>query len=442
MSVEDFGITNSLQILSSILIIVITLALDRSLVRLYYDYSSEKDRRDYLGTVFISLVSFGLIGTSICLVSKTLLNKLFPSIPFYPYFTYTILYTFILLVINYAQMIAQVKQNSKQFMFISLSTVIVAATCNLAYVVYYNEGALGFVKGTFWSGVLIIPIALLYIHKSINYKFNLEKLKTSLIFSLPVLPSLLSSWILNLSDRVIITKYFSLSDVGIYSLGYKLASLILFISAAFFMAYNPIFFDIANKVELTIEEKKNKLYKINSGVTLVIGIIGLCILSGSDIILKLFFKKEYLVSYHYISIFALSFIISQIGAFYNLMVYQNKKTQHVAIVIVLTAGLNILLNTILIPNFGVYFAAITNLICSAVNFTCMYFLAKKNFFIKTDWKILILIIAVYFIVYIENIFLLDQNLLFSILVKLGTVAVILLILKKTIINVIKTLKNK
>ncbi len=441
MSVDDFGVTNSMQTLSGILIIIITLAIDRSLGRLYYDYADEKDRRDFLGTIFISLISIGIVATIICFISKDQLNKLFPNIPFYPYFTFSILYTFLLLIINYSQMIAQVKQNSKQFMFISLTLVVITASCNILLVVNYKEGAMGYVKGMMLSAAIIIPLVLYYIHKSINYTFNFYKLKLALIFSLPVLPSLLSSWILNLSDRIFINKYFTQTDVGIYSLGYRLASLIMFISAALFMAYNPVFFEIANREEISIEEKKEKLYKINSGIVLTVGILGLSILSGADILLKLFFRKEYITSYHYISIFALSFIISQIGALFNQMIYQNKKTQHVAIVIIICAVINIGLNYLLIP-IGVYFAAINSLLCNILIFIFMYFLARKNFFIKTDWKIIGVILISYACIYFENMFLLPKDLIVSIPIKLLTILLMLFIFKNPILNVIKTIKNK
>ena len=441
MSIDDFGVTNSMQTLSGILIIIITLALDRSLGRLYYDYSDEKERRDFLGTIFISLMGIGIVATIVCFLAKDLLNQLFPTIPFYPYFTFSIFYTFLLLIINFSQMIAQVKQNSKQFMFISLTLVVITASINILLVVNYKEGALGYVKGMMFSAAIIIPLVLYYIHKSINYTFNASKLKLALIFSLPVLPSLLSSWVLNLSDRVFINNYFSQTDVGIYSLGYRLASLIMFISAALFMAYNPMFFEIANREGVSTAEKKEKLYKINSGIVLTVGIVGLSILSGSDILLKLFFRKEYITSYHYISIFALSFIISQIGALFNQMIYQNKKTQHVAIVIIICAAINIGLNYLLIP-IGVYFAAINSLICNILIFVSMYFLARKNFFIKTDWKIIGIILVSYVCIYLENMLLLPKDLLISIPIKLITILLMLYIFKNPILDVIKTMKNK
>lgn len=47
LTVSDFGITNSMQIISSVLVIVSSLALERSLFRVYYDYHTEKEQRDF-----------------------------------------------------------------------------------------------------------------------------------------------------------------------------------------------------------------------------------------------------------------------------------------------------------------------------------------------------------------------------------------------------------
>lgn len=442
MSIDDFGVTNSMQTLSGILIIIISLALDRSIGRIYYDYTNDKDRKDFLGTIFLAILTVGIIGTLSCLFAKNYLNQLFPDIPFYPYFTYTIIYTFCLLIINFAQMIAQVKQNSTQFMFVSLLLMVLTAFINLVFITKFEQGALGYVKGMLIGAITMIPLILIYINKNINYTFKLVKFKAAIMFSLPVLPSILSAWVLNLSDRVFINHYYSQADVGIYSLGYRLASLIIFIAGAFYMAYNPVFFEIANRPELSSNAKKEKLYSINSGVILVIGILGICLLLGSDIILKLFFKSEYLTSYHYISIFALSFIIAQIGTLFNLMTYQNKKTQLVALVIIISAALNITLNYFLIPLYGVYFAAVNNLISTVVNFILMYFLARKNFYIKTDWKMIFIILIFYIFVYFENTFLLKKDLIISIPIKVLTGVFMLLIFKKSILTVIKTIKGK
>ena len=44
LSVSDYGIVNSMQILSSLLIIFYTLSFERSLVRVYHDYNEDEKK--------------------------------------------------------------------------------------------------------------------------------------------------------------------------------------------------------------------------------------------------------------------------------------------------------------------------------------------------------------------------------------------------------------
>lgn len=432
LTVSDFGITNSMQIISSVLVIVLSLALERSLFRVYYDYNTEKEQKDFLGTIFLSILGAGCLGLLLCFLASRYLNLLFSSIPFHPYYTLAIFYSFVLSIINFTQTVAQVKQNARQFIFISITTLLVTIGANLILILHLHEGALGYLKGVLYGGLCVIPFAFYYIHTSINYTFNSTKLKSALLFSLPILPSLIAGWVLNLSDRVFIDKYYTLADVAIYSLGYRIASLVIFISSAIFMSYNPLFFNIANRKELSVEEQKSRIYKINSAIIILIGIVGLGILLCSDAALKLFFPKDYMASYAYISVLILSFIIAQVTGLFNLMIYQNKKTKPVAVITICCAVLNMALNYFLIPRYGVFCAVLSNLICNSVNFLLIYLLAKKNYFISLDWLVVAKILLCYTAVYFINRSVIDKNIISLMLVKVVSFGVIMMIFRKSI----------
>lgn len=432
LTVSDFGITNSMQIISSVLVIVSSLALERSLFRVYYDYHTEKEKRDFLGTIFISIIGSGCAGLLLCFLASRYLNMLFSSIPFHPYYTLTIFYSFVLSIINFTQTVAQVRQNARQFIFISITTLLVTVAANLIFILKFHEGALGYLRGVLYGGLCVIPFALYYIHSSINYTFSMVKLKSALLFSLPILPSLIAAWVLNLSDRVFIDRFYTLADVALYSLGYRIASLVIFMSSAIFMSYNPLFYNIANRKDLSVEEQKSRIYKINSAIIILIGIIGLGILLCSDAALKLFFPKNYMASYAYISVLVLSFIISQVTGLFNLMVYQNKRTKPVAIITICCAILNISLNYFLIPRYGVFCAVLSNLICNVVNFLLIYLLAKKNYFISIDWVVVMKILLCYIAVYLINQAVIDEKLLTLIIIKVIAFAAIMIIFRKSI----------
>lgn len=55
--------------------VFLTLCLERSVYRLFYDYKDTKDKRDFLGTIIISLATNSLIVTILIFIFKDLVSK-------------------------------------------------------------------------------------------------------------------------------------------------------------------------------------------------------------------------------------------------------------------------------------------------------------------------------------------------------------------------------
>lgn len=442
ISVEEFGIVSSMQTLSAILVIIISLALERSVFRIYYDYQTEDEKKQFLGTIFIGLLIIGITSVIVLFAFKKYLNQLFPLVPFSPYYSYTILYAFLLSIINFSQIILQVKQNAKGFIFISLLLFFVTAFINLYLIIYKHEGAAGIIIGTLLGAIIVTLLTLYNIAEAINLTFQKAKFKEAIKFSLPMLPTLLSSWVLNVSDRVFIAHYYTQTDVGIYSLAYRISSLILLAANALFMAYNPIFYQIANDGNLSDKEKDIKIYRYNKIVTVAIGFLGILLLLASDIGVKLFFKREFYSAYSFIPIFVLAFMINQVAGLINLMLYQAKKTWQVTCAVFVSALLNVVLNYFFIPRCGVYFAVISTILCNMCSFLILLYFAKRGYYVKLDWLSLFGILFFSLFAIAENYFLTNVDIIVAILVKLATAGLLFFLFKNFIYQLLTLIKRK
>ena len=245
---DDYGIVSSMLVLSSILIIVFSLAIDRSVFRLYFDHKTEQDKRNYLGTITISLLFISIIILLLLFVFKGVISQIYTSIEFYPFFVFAIVSAFFSIFSIIPKIYFQINEKAEKFIALSLLEFFLITVFVLWFVVVKQEGAVGMLKGGMIASIIISPLFLYISYKTVNFSFQIQVLKESLSFSLPLLPALLSAWILNLSDRIFIENYFTLYDVGIYSLGYKLAGVILAFSGAFNTAYSPVFYKLANSV--------------------------------------------------------------------------------------------------------------------------------------------------------------------------------------------------
>ncbi|MBC6110550.1 lipopolysaccharide biosynthesis protein [Pedobacter fastidiosus] len=390
LTVADFGIVSSMQIFSSILVVFFTFAFERSLVRVYHDYGDDK-KKEFVGSIFVAIILISAFVLSFCFLFHNQLNLIFTSIKFYPFFSYTIFYTFFLAIVGYCQTLFQVKQKVKSFLIVTLLLFFVTTFLNIFFIYHLKQGAFGYVKGLLYGGIVVFPVCLFLIRDEIKISLNRSMLMSAVVFSFPMFISLIASWLLNLSDRVFIDHYFSQTDVGIYSLGYKIASIVTMGGMAVSMAYNPIFYQIVNTNEDSVA--KTQITKYQNSLIIVFSILTLLVIMWCDVIVKLFFPYAYLQSINVISGLCIGFLISQIAAFFNLMAYQKKKTVQVTIVTVTCAVFNIALNYFFMQHYGYYTAVFSTIASNALNLLLLFLLVKRSYYIPLNWFVVIFFVA-------------------------------------------------
>ena len=79
------------------------------------------------------------------------------------------------------------------------------------------------------------------IRNDVRVSFSKTIAKRSLFIALPILPHMLSHWVLNLMDRIILQAYLPLSDVGVYQLGYQVGGAFQIIIIAIDNYWAPFF---------------------------------------------------------------------------------------------------------------------------------------------------------------------------------------------------------
>ena len=415
LSPTAYGIVNSLQVLTGLLAVFFTLAVDRAVYRLYFDHKTEKSKKDYLGTITISLFFISTIILILIFLFKNPIGQIYKSIQFYPYYLYAILTAFFAVYSIIPKIYFQLNGKAGMFIMLSIGQFLLNTGFTIWYVIEKNQGAEGMLKAGMIANICITPLVAYISYKTINFSFKIDLLKDSLGFSIPMIPALLTSWILNISDRIFIERYFTLADVGVYSLGYKIAGLVSLFTAAFNQAFAPVFYKLANS-EDQINAKK-QLYKYSNTYILVILLISFFIAFFSKEVILLMFNIKFQEAYKIIPIITLAFLISQISGLFNLMIYQKKKVILLTFVGLISAGVNILLNFILIPVFGSYGAAYSTLISFFVMFLVSWKFATGCYYIPFDWKKLFIVFFPFLICVIVFQYIVSVNLYVSLLVK-------------------------
>ena len=400
LSPTQYGIIESMVVFSTILTVIFSFATERSMFRIYYDYKDEKERKKFVGntTILITISATFFLGL-IFLLHKPI-SKIYSEIPFNPYFLYAILTAYATTFAYIPQTLFQVKEKAFAFFIISIIVFLLEILLTIHFVIIIKEEALGLLKAKLIANVLMLPLYLYIIKRESSFQIDRAIIKNIFLFSLPMMPILLTSWVMNMSNRIFIENYFTLQEVGIFSMASKLSSVVTILLGALFTAYNPMFYRLAsNEDQLMAKNKIQKLNQLLVGAILMVSFV--VVLFSKEVVFIL--NSRYQEAVLYIPILVLANAVNYLAGIYSLMIYQNKKSGIIMYIYIIGAIFSIIFNYILVPQFGAFGASWVNVIASLMILLLSIHYAKKNYYIPLQYTYILLGIAISVIIlYINN----------------------------------------
>lgn len=429
MSVQEYGIVNSVLSVGSIVSMFYTLGLDGALMRFYYEYEEEK-REIFISTLWIFLFIY-TIGITLILLAlgSNFSSIIFKSIPFKPFVRLMILNCFFYTFTALPLIIFRAREEAMKFGFFSVVSSVINVLFIVYFVIFLKQGAEGNLKAYTITNLIFSIIYLIMIKKGIKLRFSCHMLKEALKYGIPLIPHLIGSWVINASDRMFLERYRTLTEVGLYSLGYQFGLVLEYVLGGINKAYVPFFFKTAN-------ENKNapKIFEdIIKYYSIFILSLGLSIaMFSKELIMLLASNKNYLEAYKIIPFIT---VVSILNGYYYMSVnsiFYVRKTKTLAVTTAVAAIINAALNIILVPKYGMQGAVFTTIISYAYMCVCVYHKGQKCYVIKWHWKDIIKNITICLFIYICSTVSISNKIIFSIMFKLMlyTVYIILLFLLK------------
>ena len=235
-------------------------------------------------------------------------------------------------------------------------------------------------------GVEFIFILLLF--TSITKKIGLKKpntahIKKYLSFGVPQIPSAALLWIMDSSDRYLITGFLGLSQTGIYSASYGIGTLM-------YLFYFPISF-VVFPVVTRLWEKGDisgvkRYLEYSTKIFLFLGIPGFAgIYVLSKPLLVILSTSAFAVGGGILTfLIALSTIFLGIYQINLYIIYLIERVKLMPIIVGLSALTNILINIVLIPKIGIIGAAISTLVSYALLALIVMIWAKSSIGYRFD----------------------------------------------------------
>ncbi|MEK7665101.1 MAG: polysaccharide biosynthesis C-terminal domain-containing protein [Patescibacteria group bacterium] len=255
--------------------------------------------------------------------------------------------------------------------------------------VFLGYGLFGAVLSLVFIRLIVFSILFIYIFRRIGIKIpNFFPIKKYLAFSLPTLGAIVSYWVIASSDRYLINLFMGVIFVGYYAPAYAIGSILNFFIYPLTFALSavlPKLFD-----EKRIDETKNFLkYSVKYFLLITIpAAFGLSVLSRQ--LLSIFSTKEIADNAYFVTPFiALSILLYGLSNFFGNNLVLAKKTKILGFIWAVAAAINLVLNIVFIPMFGILAAAITTFLAYLVSFLLIRHFALKEFKFEIDRQFIV-----------------------------------------------------
>jgi O-antigen/teichoic acid export membrane protein len=391
-SVDDFGFIGLLDISGLVLIAFLGSSLPQSLNRWYWD-------KDHLGNqktvFFMTLVMQILISVSFCLLLMPLARNFSGIILHTPDYGRVINLVIIssgLQAINtIISTLMRLQSRSVLYTVTNLIKLVVVLTLTIYLIVFRKMGVEGIYLAQVIGNSFFIVILLGYTARNIKISFDWTLAKSMFIFGIPLILANISGVALNVIDRYSLNSWDLMKYVALYTLAFKISSVLkLVIVDSIKMAISPM---IIQKIHAPDNMRFYSKILLYSSYVLMLGIIAISLFSF-ELIKVMAKSNQYWEAYIIVPVLCLSVFFVNLKDISTNGLFIVKRTKILGIIVFVASVLNLLLNFVLIPLWGIVGAAMATLTAQLLYWLITYYYSQREYFIPYEIKKVLIMLLV------------------------------------------------
>lgn len=432
LATNEYGIVDLVQTYVTLLVPIITMELEMSIFRYLVDSRTDsKNTKKLISNNFyilrFCLILFLVLYLGVCF---------FIDIPY----KWIILVDIIVCVLsgNFLQIsrgLGKITDFSISCILTGLTTVV----SNIILICFVGLKA----EGMIISMALANGICSLYLfirlklYKYIDFKLVDKKLiKDMYKYSLPLVPNGISWWIVNISDRTIISFILGAGANGLYAISNKFPTIISSLTGVFNLSWSE-----SAALHIDSEDRDEFFTDITNTVIKLFTALGIGMIACMPFVFPIMVNKQYADAYNYIPFLVLATVFNVVICLYSQVYLAKKLSKQVATTAIMGAIINIIINVLLIKPLGIYAAALSTTISYFVMMVYRHIDLKKYINIKIETSLIIKTIIMFsisiFVYYLNNIWINIINLIVVVIYCVLLNKVFLLSTYKTVIGKLK-----
>ena len=433
MATGEYGAADLVQQTANVLIPIVFLQVNSAALRFALDKASDKKE------VFTVGVRTTIQGFIVFLFFAYPISRI--EINDFRLGDYIVLIYAFVLVSGTRQLCQQFVRGCGHVKTFAIDGIIATATTLLFTILFLGPlhwGVTGYIAAIIASDACSIAFFFITqkLYKYVSFGKISKKLRTDMLkYSVPLMPTIILWWVINVSDRYMVTYFIDSSANGLYTAASKIPNFIIMFSSIFIDAWQLSAVDEYENND--VAKFFTKVFRVYSGG--IFAVASMLILF-CQFFTKILVAKSYYDSWHYVPILIIATSMSCLVNFLA-SVYMAEKKSVMAMVTALSgAATNVILNLLLIPRIGANGAAIATVISFAVVFASRGLNTRR--YVKIRFKPLLLLAEIAILALQCIVMISQQSGVFMYAIEIVLVGAMLLLNIKPIKELINLLINK
>jgi O-antigen/teichoic acid export membrane protein len=356
---EEYGMWSFVVTAVGLLNSIMILGGDSAYGRLFFEAKSEEEKRLITSTWFgfLALWSVGLV--ALCLPLTRLFSAWsFGTNEYALLFTLTLLAAPLTLINTMCGQALRNRFQARLFATMNVLSTLLSVGFSLFAAVGLKLGLTGVLGGVLFAALIILPVRLWTVRDLLRPAFSLRFLRNLLSFGVPLVPSSLAYWIFAVSDRILLGKLSTMEQLGLYAVANHVTSILALLNGSLGQAWSP------HAVRVYEEQRESAPVFFGRVLTYILagfGLLSVGITTFSHEILKVLSTPSFYAASLAIGPMALGVAAYATTHVTAIGISLMKKTYYFTLFSWAAASLNVGLNALLIPMWGMIAASWTTM---------------------------------------------------------------------------------
>lgn len=374
---DDYGVVGYMQFLLQILSTILMFGFYGAQTRFFYQHKNEPTTiGEYLFSINVWLAVVLVPGVVMVLFwGESLYGWIGPKdIPYHP-FVPLIAWTILFQIVN--QLVISFGVARKEYFRTTLLQLLLFALTTgfaLFLVVVQELGAEGKIRAMLYGQAAFFLMAYPTYAKNFIYRIKWRYISFSLSFGVPIVIHLLSGVMHSSIDRAILAEMVPVSELGLYTLGYQVGLVMSIMTTSVNRAWQPSYYELMESDNIKKDHHIRRTF--NLWMILMALMCTLGILWGGDV-LQWITPSRFHGATRVIPFVLLGYFFHGLYFFAVSPIFFFKKTVLLPWFTGAAAGVNIGLNFILIPYWGITGAALATTISMLFQAVVVYVAGKR-----------------------------------------------------------------